>query len=197
MDKAVAYINKVSAMYNLDAKTKSSLLEVTDKINQTFEQWGWEDIEYAIDYYYTRKSDKNYPKSVHILAILNTNTHDKRSKSPPDARKYDGWYNQPSTNIKVISDAFLRVCRYAHKIGVLNIPYFELVERIPCGTDKYIKFLNDDKSKPRIWSVRWDWDDAVEEAKRRFPDTFGKFRNLNKAELYTFAYKLGMIKTEE
>ena len=91
----------------------------------------------------------------------------------------------------------MRVCRYAHKIGVLNIPYFELVERIPCGTDKYIKFLNDDKSKPRIWSVRWDWDDAVEEAKRRFPDTFGKFRNLNKAELYTFSYKLGMINIGE
>lgn len=197
MDKAVAYINKISSIYDLDAKTKAALLEITDKINSTFEQWSWEDIEYAIDYYYTRKSDKKYPKSVHILAILNTNTHDKRQKMPVDARKYDGWYNQPSTRIKVISDAFLKVCRYAHKIGVMNIPYFELVERIPFGNDKYIKYLNDDKSKPRIWSIRWDWDDAVEEAKRRFPDTFGKFKNLSKAELYTFAYKLGMIKMEE
>ena len=193
MDKAVAYINKVSAMYNLDAKTKSSLLEVTDKINQTFEQWGWEDIEYAIDYYYTRKSDKNYPKSVHILAILNTNTHDKRKKMPVGARNDDWMYNQPSTKIKVISDAFLKVCRYAHERGVLNIPYFELVEKIPHGSDNYIRYMQPDKKDPRIWFVRWDWDDAVEAAKQRFPDTFGKFNNLNKAELYTFAYKLGMI----
>lgn len=192
MDKAVAYINKISSIYNLDVKTKSALLEITDKINSTFEQWAWEDIEYAIDYYYTRKSDKNYPKSVHILAILNTNTHDKRKKMPVDAGKYDRWYNQPSTNIKVISDAFLKVCRYAHERGVLNIPYFE-TEGITHGNDTYLVFEDEQKKNPKIRYVRWDWDDAVEAAKKRFPDTFGKFKYLNKAELYTFAYKLGMI----
>ena len=197
MDKAVMYINKISAMYSLDDKVKSALLEITDKINQTFEHWAWEDIEYAIDYYYTRKSDKNYPKSVHILAILNTNTHDKRKKMPVGAQNDSGWYNHPTTKIKVISDAFESVCRYAHKSGVANIPYFDLVENIPFGNDKYIRYVDEEKKDGRMWSLRWDWDDAIEEAKRRFPDTFGKFRNLTKLELYTFTYKLGLIKLGE
>lgn len=197
MDKAVAYINKITNLYSLEPKIQSALLENTDKINKEFEQWSWEDIEYAIDYYYTRKSDRNYPKIVHIQAILNTNTHDKRVKMPTDARNYDGWYNPPSTKIKMIADAFLKVCRYAHESGVLNIPYFELVEKIPHGSDTYLKYMLSDRRDPRIWKVRWDWDDAVENAKSRFPDTFGKFKDLSKAEQYTFAYKLGMIKIGE
>lgn len=197
MDKAVAYINKISAIYNLDAKTKASLLEITDKINKTFENWAWEDINYAIDFYYTKKSDRNYPKSVHILAILNTNTHNKASNLPADKRKDDWWHNPPSTNIKLITDAFEKVCRYAHKIGVLNIPFYSMVEGIKNGSDSYIRYLDEEKTQPRIWYIRWDWDDAVLEAKRRFPDTFGKFNNLTKPELYTFAYKLGLINIGE
>lgn len=197
MDKAVAYINKISTLYNLDGKTQGGLLEYVDKINTAFEQWTWEDIEYAIDYYYTRKSDRNYPKVAHIQAILNTNTHDKRQKLPPDARNTERWYNPPSTNIKMISDAFLKVCRYAHGVGVLNMPYFDLVEKIPHGSDTYIRFMLPDRRDPRIWRVRWDWDDLVEQAEKRFPDTFGKFKDLTPAEKYTFAYKLGILKIKE
>ena len=191
MDKAVAYINKISSMYNLGKDIQAQLLEHSDKINGVFEQYGWEDIEYAIDCYYTRKSDKNYPKTVHILAILNANTHDKRKKTLLDTRNDDRWYNLPSTKIKIISDAFLKVCRYGHKIGVMNIPYFELKENIKCGNDSYLKKISE--TDTRMWKIRWDWDDAVEVARQRFPDTFEKFSNLTKPELYTFAYKLGMI----
>lgn len=198
MDTGVAYINKISDLYNLDTKTRADMLEVVDKINLAFNNWAWEDIEYAIDYFYTRKSDKNYPKVAQIQAILNTNTHDKRKNSAPDTRNDDGWYNLPSTNIKVITDAFLRVCRVAHKQGVLNIPYFAIKEGIPYGWDNYIRYKDpENKKDPYIWRRRWDWDDAVESAKHRFPDTFGKFRDLSKPELYTFAYKLGILKIGE
>lgn len=194
MDKAIAYINRISSLYGLDNKIKADLLDYKDKIEKELEEWSWEDIEYAIDFYYTKKSDKNYPRVVHIKAILNTNTHDKRQKLPVHARNDDGRCNPPSTKIKMIADQFLKVCKYAHEVGVLNIPYFELVEKIPHGSDTYIRYSTPDKTDPIIWRKRWDWDDAVEDAKKRFPDTFGMFRNLTKAEEYTFAYKLGVIK---
>lgn len=194
MDKAIAYINKISLLYGLDNKIKSDLLEYQDKIEKEFEQWAWEDIEYAIDFYYTKKSDRNYPKVAHIKAILNTNTHDKRKNLTAHTRNDDGWRNPPSTKIRVITDQFLKVCRCAHEIGVLHIPYFELVENVPYGSDTYIRYLDENKTEPRIWKTRWDWDDAVLAARERFPDTFGKFRDLKKAEEYTLAYKLGILK---
>ena len=194
MDIGVAYINKITALYGLDNKTKADMLEIVDKINTAFNEWCWEDIEYAVDMYYTRKNDKSYPKVAQIQAILNTNSHDKRKNLAPDTRNNDGWYNLPSTRIKIIADAFLKVCRYAHKIGVANIPYFTLKEGIPAGWDNYIKYKDENDKTGKVWHIRWDWDDAVEYGKQKYPDVFGKFRDLNRLELYTFAYKLGLIK---
>lgn len=197
MDIGVAYINKITNLYGLDSKIKADMLEVVDKIAKAFDNWCWEDIEYAIDYYYTRKNDKNYPKVAQIQAILNTNTHDKRKNTAPDTRNDDGWYNLPSTRIKIITDAFLSVCKYAHKIGVVNIPYFSLKEGIPCGWDTYVKYSSADDKVGRIWHVRWDWDDAVEYGKQKYPDVFGKFKGISKLEEYTFAYKLGLIEIKK
>lgn len=189
MDIGATYINRICELYQVDASIKASMIDHIDVITKQLSKWSWEEIEQAIDWYYTKKNDTIFPKVAQIRAILNAKTKDKTSNSARGARNEPDGYNLPFTNIKVISDAFLSVCRMAHKSGVTNISYFELVEKIPYGNGSYIK----DK---KIWSKKWDWDDCVAEAKERYPDTFGKFRNLTKLEEYTFAYKLGILKGE-
>lgn len=186
MNIGTSYIQKLSELYQIDNSTKASMIENIERIEKEFQNWCWTDIEYAIDLFYTKKNDKIMPRMAQVKAILNTNRKDKALFSPVDARNDAGCYNLPSTSIKIISDAFLSVCRMAHKLGVANIPYFELKENTKCGNDTYIK-------DGMLRKIRWDWDDYVAIAKERFPETFGKFKNLTKLEEYTFAYKLGVL----
>lgn len=197
MDIGATYINRITELYQVDASIKASMVEHIDVITKQLGKWSWEDIEQAIDWYYTKKNDIKFPKVAQIRAILNSKTKDKPSNLTRDKRNDDYGYNLPYTNIKVISDAFLTVCRFAHENGILNIPYFEETEGLKHGNDTYLRYKDEEKKKPYIWKKRWDWDDSVEKAKERFPDTFGKFKNMTKPEEYTLAYKLGIIRLGE
>ena len=186
----VRYIEKISDMYGIEDAIKADLLSIVDKIDEQLEPWCWEDIEYAIDFFYTKKSDRNYPKVVQVRAILNANRHDKRSNFNAQRDFYEKGVVIPSTKIRAISDVFLKVCRIAHKEGILYSDYFALKEGLEFGNKTYIK-------DGRLYSKRYDWDDMLEDAKHRFPDTFGMFKNLTLMEQFAFAYKLGTLKIGE
>lgn len=186
----VRYIEKISDMYGIEDAIKADLLSIVDKIDEQLEPWCWEDIEYAIDFFYTKKSDRNYPKVVQVRAILNANRHDKRSNFNAQRDFYEKGVVMPSTKIRAISDVFLSVCRIAHKEGILCSDYFTLNEGLEFGNKTYVK-------DGRLCSKRWDWDDMLEDAKHRFPDTFGMFKNLTLMEQFAFAYKLGTLKIGE
>lgn len=193
MDIGSSYINRITELYTVEPEIRASMLEHIQVIDRQLGKWSWEDIEDAIDLFYTKKNDKKFPKVAQIRAILNTNKKDKALFSARGERNDDGWYNLPSTRIKVISDVFLSVCRYAHKNGILNIPYFSVVENIQYGNDNYIKYDSPDDKDGRVWHKKWDWDDAVLTAKERFPDTFKRFYALTKPEEYCLTCKLGLI----
>lgn len=183
----VRYIEKISAMYDIDDKVKSELLSIVDKIDTELDYWAWDDIDYAIDFFYTKKSDKNYPKVIQVRAILNSNRHDRRSKFNAQRDFDEKGIVMPHTNIRAIQDVFLTVCRMAHLGGIMYSDYFAEVEHLNYGNRTYIK-------DGKIMSLRFDWDDAVTEAKHRFPDVFGKFKKLTLMEEFAFAFKLGVLK---
>lgn len=183
----VYYVEKISEMYNLPDSTKADLLNIVDKIDQQLDLWSWEDIEYAIDYFYTKKNDKNYPKVVQVCAILNANRHEKRSNFNAQRFFDEKGIVMPQTNIRAISDVFLTVCRLAHQKGIIYDEYCALKEKIPYGNRMIVK-------DGKLYNLRWEWDDMVEYAKKRFPDVFRKFKNLTVMEEFAFAYKLGVLK---
>ena len=103
MNKGTNYINKISELYQVENSIKAIMIEKVDRIEKELENWSWEDIEYAIDLFYTKKNDKNYPKIAQIKAILNTNRKDNAINLTVGTRNDDGLYNEPTTSIKVIT----------------------------------------------------------------------------------------------
>lgn len=187
MDNGVKYIEKISSMYDIDDSVKADLLSIVDKIDEQLAPWCWDDIDYAIDVYYTKKSDRNYPKVVQVRAILNANRHEKRSNFIGQSDFNEKGITTPYTNIRAIQDVFLTVCRLAHQKGILYDEFCAVKENIPYGNRMIVK-------DGKLYNLRWEWDDMVEYSKKRFPDVFGKFKNLTAMEEYAFAYKLGVLK---
>ena len=188
MDDAVRYIEKVVELYGLSEDIKRSLLANADKIAEQLADYSWSDIEYAIDWYYTHKDGRQYPRVLHIKAVLNSDR--KVEKNKPVANIEEP--QKPYTNIRMIQDVFYDVCKIGHQKGVFNIEYFTLVEKIPAGWHTIL--VNDERGNPVIKEKRWYWEDAVLKARSLRPEVFSLFKNMTFLEECAMAYKLDVLK---
>lgn len=115
MSIANQYIGTLVDIWGLDDKAKDKLYSNTDKIDEAFDGYGWGDINHAISIYYTRKSDKTYPKIAQILAILEANNAE-RIESIADTLVTN---TQPKTKLFAIRDTFDRMIQVLTDAGVL------------------------------------------------------------------------------
>lgn len=192
MDDAVRYIEKVTELYGLSNDIKCSLLNNSDKIAEQLREYSWNDIDYAIDWYYTHKDSRQYPRVLHIRSVLNSDRRVEKAKFVPSVSTEPV---KPATNVRMIQDVFYDVCKYGHKNGVFNFDYFELVEKIPHGWHTIV--VNDANGNPVIKERRWYWEDAVQKAKEMFPDLFAKFKGLTFPEECAMAVKLNVLRLKK
>ena len=83
--------------------------------------------------------------------------------------------------------------------GIAFSDYFAKVEKLPHGNKMRVRIKNNAPGKPieyELVNIAWIWQDAVVEAKKRFPEVFEKFKYANENEQYAIAYKLGVLKLD-
>ena len=180
MSKATQYIDLITEMYVISDKIKDKLNQNKDLIENTLENYLWDDIKHTIERYYTYKNDKTYPKLCHITAILNATGKEIRREEPVAD------IPEPHTSIRNIQSVFMEVCTKLHQEGILWCEYLEKIEKIPFGNKNYI-----DQKTGRMMSKRWIWDAAVDTMMANFPQEYHKYNHLTTTEKYALAYKLG------
>lgn len=188
------YIEQVVQLFELSDKQKGDLLKQSAYIDETFAEYSWEDVSSAISAFYTKKYDgKTPPKPMQIKALLDNNSKVKKSikQDFEDIVK-------PYTNIKMIQDCYYDVCRLKYLYGLAYSDYFDKIEHLRFGNKMRIvvKTAPTGEKDYRLVNLSWLWEDALLEAKKRFPDVFEKFKYANENELYAIAYKMGVLKLD-
>lgn len=187
------YIDKIVHLYSLTDLNKGALLMQSAKIDLVFAEYDWDDVSRAIDAFYVKKDSTKPPRTEQVLAMLNVD---------PKVRKVQKTeleeIQKPTTNIKYIQDCFYDVCRLKYMYGIAYSDYFDKVEHLPYGNKMRVVVKNKDTNAERyeLVNLAWLWEDAVVEAKERFPDVFEKFKYANENEKYAIAYKLGVLKLD-
>lgn len=180
MDTGVKYINLICELYNIDDKEKGKMIKYIDNIIRSLSMFSWTEIEYAVKEYFKLNS-KTQPKLTDVRGLI-LQRKEELENMPP----------MPTTKIRILQDSFLTVCRAAHVSGVAGfygIEYFRVAENLIPANNVVL-----DKDKDIIKPKRWFWEDAINTAKERFPDSFAPFRDLNFYEEATMAYKLGILR---
>lgn len=185
MNKADKYINMLTEMYVLSDKVQEKLKNNKDLIEKHLENYTWDDIEFAIQRYYTFKNDKTYPKLCHIIAILKSTGKEIQKEDIPEIKK-------PTTNIRELKDVFDTVCLKLHQDGIFWCEYLQKVKKIPYGSKQYL-----DLKTRKLVNKQWAWDDAIATMQRNFPQEYNKFQYMTTIETYALAYKLGCYKAKE
>ena len=78
------YINKIVELYALSDLNKGALLLQTQKIDNQFAEYDWDDVSRAIDSFYVKKDSQKPPKTEQVLAMLNIDPKVKKVKKTPE-----------------------------------------------------------------------------------------------------------------
>ena len=187
------YIDKILQLYSLTDRQKGELLKRAEEIDNTFSAYAWDDVESGINEFFKKKSTDSYPSPKQIYAFVSTNKKAKRV----DKQDFEE-IARPTTKIKIIQDCFYDVCRLKYMYGIAYSDYFDKVEHLRYGNKMrvVVKTTPTGEKEYSLVNLQWLWQDAVEEAKNRFPDTFEKFKYATENEKYALAYKLGVLKLD-
>ena len=188
------YIDKILQLYSLTDRQKGDLLKRAQEIDNTFAEYSWEDVEMGINEFFRKKTTDSYPTPKQIYAFVSTS---KKAKKTEKTNVED--FVKPYTNIKMIQDCFYDVCRLKYMYGIAFSDYFAKVEKLPYGNKMRVRIKNNAPGKPveyELVNIAWIWQDAVAEAKKRYPEVFEKFKYANENEKYAIAYKLGVLKLD-
>ena len=164
-----------------------------NKIDTMFAEYDWDDVSRAIDSFYVKKDSTKPPKAEQVLAMLNIDPKVRRVKKSEIEE-----IQKPTTQIKLIQDCFYDVCRLRYMYGIAYSDYFDKIEHLPFG-NKMRVFAKNGSTQPeeyRLVNLAWVWEDALVEAKKRFPDVFEKFKYATDCEKYALAYKYGVLKLD-
>lgn len=185
------YIDKIVNLYKLSDKEKGELLKQTEKIDATFAEYDWEDVEAAINEFYRKKESAGVPRPAQVSAFIN-------KKAKKSVKQEFDEYVKPTTNIKIIQDCFYDVCRLKYIFGLAYSDYFAKVEHLPFGNKMRCvkKTLPTGEIQYSLVNLYWVWLDRVAEAKERFPDIFAKFKYADENEQFALAYKMGVLKLD-
>ncbi len=184
MDKAKKYIDLLQQIWGLPKDVYTKMTNNSDLIEKEFDNYLWDDIKWAVQKYYTHKSDKTFPKICHIVAILEATGKRVAYEEPVED------IQKPTTNIRAIQDVFMVVCQKLYMDGIFYNEWFDKCEHLPYGNKIYIK---DEK----IMNKQWIWDDAVSTFIRNYPQEYNKFKQLSLVEKYVFAYKYGCFNVKD
>lgn len=187
------YIEKILQLYSLTDRQKGDLLKRAEEIDNTFSAYAWDDVENGINEFFKKKTTDSYPTPKQIYAFVSTNKKAKKS----DKLDFED-YVKPTTNIKYIQDCFYDVCRLKYIYGIAYSDYFDKVEHLRFGNKMRVRSKNGSTAAKEyeLVNIAWLWEDALAEAKKRFPDVFEKFKYANENEKYALAYKLGVLKLD-
>lgn len=188
------YIEKILQLYSLTERQKGDLLKKAPKADSLFAEYCWEDVEKGINEFFKKKNSDTPPTPEQVYAFVSTSTKAKRTEKSDveDIVK-------PYTNIKMIQDCYYDVCRLKYMYGIAFSDYFAKVEKLPHGNKMRVRIKNNAPGKPieyELVNIAWIWQDAVVEAKKRYPEVFEKFKYANENEQYAIAYKLGVLKLD-
>lgn len=182
------FTDLVFKLFQLTDKQKGEIL--SENIEEVFAEYCWEDVKSAINEFYKRDRTA-IPNAQRIAAFIDKKA--KRVEKPVDDE-----IPKPFTNIKIIQDCFYDVCRIRFLSGIAYNDYFAKVEKLTFGNKMRIVVKTGDTGEKeyKLINLSWLWDDAVVEAKKRFPDVFEKFRYATEAEKSALAYKMGTLKID-
>lgn len=184
MNKAENYIKLINQMWDLPKKTYDKMKDNKELVEKELDNYLWDDIKWAIQKYYTHKSDKTFPKLCHIIAILEATGKRLETFDPlPDIV-------EPHTGIREIQYIYMQVCEKLYADGIFYNEYFDKIKHIPYGNKIYIE-------DGKIKNKQWLWDDAVDTMYRNFPQEYNKFKHLSRVEKYVFAYKYGCFNVKD
>lgn len=178
METGVKYINLICELYQIDDKEKGKMIKYVNNILRSLSMFSWTEIELAVREYFKLNSSTQ-PKLTDVRALI----LERREQM-------ENYPAMPTTKIRILQDSFLTVCRAAHVSGVAGYYGFEYFREV----EKLIPANNVVIDKEIIKPKRWFWEDAINTAKERFPDSFAPFRDLNFYEEATMAYKLGVLR---
>lgn len=187
------YIDKILQLYSLTDRQKGELLKRADEIDNTFSAYAWDDVETGINEFFKKKTTDSYPTPKQIYAFVSTNKKAKKA----DKQDFED-IARPTTNIKIIQDCFYDVCRLKYLYGLAYSEYFDKVEHLLYGNKMraVVKTAPTGEKEYKLVNLYWIWIDALEEAKKRFPDMFEKFKYATENEKFALAYKLGVLKLD-
>ena len=187
------YIEKILQLYSLTERQKGDLLKKASKADDLFAEYSWVDVEKGINEFFKKKSTDVPPTPEQVYAFVSTSSKAKKTEKSDveDIVK-------PYTNIKMIQDCYYDVCRLKYMYGIAYSDYFDKIEHLRFGNKMRIvvKTAPTGEKNYRLVNLSWLWEDALLEAKKRFPDVFEKFKYANENELYAIAYKMGVLKLD-
>lgn len=154
--------------------TKNS--QLYDKI---FERYSDKEQEQIIQDYMEFKSNKVYPSIPDLKKFIATHysTNYKTQKTNRSKKPFSMFID------RVEQEEFNGICRKAHIDGIIYIPYCQ---------EQGLKFGNRNILRDgKLWDKYYDWDDAIDRAKKMNPSFFEKYPHANYLEQATIAWMSG------
>ena len=172
-------VDLIIKKYVLTGISKIKVMKSAQLYNHIFEGYSEEETEQIIKDYMTYKSNKVYPSITDLKKFISA--------------QYNVNYQEDTTykNFKphcVFSninekEEFQKICQKAHADGVYFIQFYN---------DQGIKFGNRNIVKDgKLYNRGYDWDDAVERARKRNPSYFHQYPTANYLEQATIASMCG------
>lgn len=188
----IKYINLLAELYSIPQAKLDKMMENADRLDNALKEWLWIDVERQVSCYYAYKSDKTYPKIAQIVALLRA---DKESHTVNPEEIYTGIIAEPHTEIVQIQRVYKDCVRWLHVNGIVFNDYFGKVKGERYGQGSVLKeqTLPNGQKTYSIWHRKWEIEDAINEARRAFPNVFKPFNKLRFTEDFAFAVQLGVF----
>lgn len=147
--------------------------------DRIFQRYNTKEIEQIIEDYMTYKSNKVFPSVTDLkkFIAMQYNT-DYKPETSSKAHKPTCVFSGGDEK-----DTFQKICQKAHAEGVCFIPYYH-EQGVEFGNRNIIK-------NGKLYNRGYDWDDAIDNARKRNPSYFHQYPTANYLEQATIALICG------
>lgn len=175
-------VNLIMSEYRLTGISRVKIKSQAKLYADLFLTYSDDEIKAVINDYMVYKTNKVYPSVSNLKTFMNKfyNTEYKEPQTPSNERRPKSCFKNQEEN-----ETFLQVLEEAHSKGLCFVPYFK-AQGIPFGSKHTIK-------DGKLYNQIWDWEDAIENAKKYYPDHFYEYPTANFWEQATIARICGEI----
>ena len=180
-EKIRKILETIWELYNVSTEGRGKMMSNADEYEKAFEPWTRDEVILGIRSYFRYKNDKTRPNIAQIAAMLPDRRTEIAAKS----------MQKPETAIENLQRIFDDVVILGHKLGVWSSEWYDK-EGINSDASYRMEYCKK-RGKSAVYPCRFFFQDAVTEAKQRYPDQYALYPHMEFAEACALAYSLGIL----